>query len=341
MRNLSTLSLLAVGALAPPTASAHHSRAAYDMTREVVFEGTVTDLAWRNPHIFFTIDATRAGGAPESVEIEVMSVAEAAALGLKREVIAPGARVVVRGYPARTSGARAVGLDMRAADGAVYPLNLEARVVLRPAPVPAAGIAGRWVPTIESFYGVMAAARDWPRSQVAGPVWADFRGKFASASVSIMGICEPLPPPVLSVFPDLRTIEMTDASVVIRAETSGVYMERVVHLNQNAHPANVAPSPMGHSIGRWEGQTLVIDTVAFAPSPVGGWFIPSGPNKHLVERLTLTADRLRLEYSFTLEDPLVFTAPVSYTATWEHRPDLELSSEACDPEVARRHLDSD
>jgi hypothetical protein len=38
------------------------------------------------------------------------------------------------------------------------------------------------------------------------------------------------------------------------------------------------------------------------------------------------------------EDPAIFAAPVSYTATWDHRPDLELSGEACDPEVARRAL---
>ena len=324
--------------LMPATAPAHHSRAAYDMTREVLIEGTVTELAWRNPHIFFTLETTGAGGAPERVEIEVMSVAEAAALGLRREAMAPGTRVVVRGHPARSSGARAVGLDMRAADGAVYPLNLEARVALRPAPVPADGIAGRWVPTIESFYGATAAGASWPRTPAAGPAWADFRRKLTSANVSVQGICEPIPPPVLSIYPDLRTIELTEASIVIRAESSGVYMERVVHLNQNTHPANVAPSLMGHSTGRWEGRTLVIDTVAFAPNPVGGWYIPSGPNKHLVERLSLTEDRLALEYSFTLEDPAVFTAPVSYTAIWEHRPDLELSPEPCDPDVARRHL---
>jgi hypothetical protein len=45
-----------------------------------------------------------------------------------------------------------------------------------------------------------------------------------------------------------------------------------------------------------------------------------------------------MEYVFTLEDPATLAAPVSYTATWDHRPDLRFSGELCDPEVARRPL---
>jgi hypothetical protein len=115
-------------------------------------------------------------------------------------------------------------------------------------------------------------------------------------------------------------------------------MERVVHLDQTTHPAGLAPSLMGHSIGRWEGETLVIDTVAFAPHALGTMFYASGPDKRLVERLTLTPDRRQLQYVFTLEDPATLSAPVSYTATWDHRPDLTLSGEVCDPDVARHAL---
>jgi hypothetical protein len=154
-----------------------------------------------------------------------------------------------------------------------------------------------------------------------------------------LGICEPFPPPVLSIFPDLRTIEVNDETISLRFEGAvGLPMERIVHLGRAEHPADVAPSVMGHSVGRWEGETLVIDTAAFAPHPVGAGFFPSGPSKRLVERLTLTPDRLRMEYAFTLEDPAMLTSPVTYTATWDHRPDLEFSGEACDPEVARRAL---
>jgi hypothetical protein len=130
----------------------------------------------------------------------------------------------------------------------------------------------------------------------------------ASTEVAALGICEPFPPPVLSIFADVRTIEVDDRTVAMRFEGAvGLTMERVVHLGQDEHA-------------------------------VGIMFFPSGPSKHLVERLTLTPDRLRLQYAFTLEDPTILAAPVSYTATWDHRPDLQLSGETCDPDVARRGL---
>ena len=150
----------------------------------------------------------------------------------------------------------------------------------------------------------------------------------------MLGICEPFPPPPLSYFPDLRTIDVGDASVVMRFEAQGMNLERLVHLDQAEHPQSLAPSIMGHSIGRWEGDTLVIDTVAIAPHPLG-WSLSA----RLIERLTLGRDRMHLEYALTIEDPEYLVEPVSYTATWDHRPDLEPSGEGCDPDIARRALE--
>jgi hypothetical protein len=331
--------VLAVGALAQ-TATAHHSRAAYDLTQEIVVEGTVADLAWKNPHIFMTVEIKGQGGEPYRLEIEVTSVSEAPVLGLTKEAIAPGTRLTVRAHPGRGGPrSRAVGLAVTTRDGTVYPLNTDARLALRGgAAVQSSGIAGRWAPTLESFNGVMAATRSWPLTERGRAAGAEAASRFNAADVAVLGICEPFPPPILSIFPDLRTIEVNDTTVAMRFEGAvGLNMDRVVYLNQQ-HPADVAPSLMGHSIGRFEGETLVIDTVAFTPHHVGVLFLPSGPSKHLVERLTLSSDRLRLEYSFTVEDADILTAPLSYTATWDHRPDLMPSGVACDPEVARRAL---
>ena len=72
------------------------------MTQEIVLEGTVADLEWKNPHIFMTVEAERADGTPSAVEVEVTSISEAQALGLPKEAIAPGSRVVVRAHPGLT-----------------------------------------------------------------------------------------------------------------------------------------------------------------------------------------------------------------------------------------------
>src|SRR5262245_36431765 len=123
-----------VAALCVSTAAqAHHSRALYDMTQEVVIEGTVVELEWRNPHVSMTVETKNADGAAARRDIEVMSVSEARALGLRQEAIAVGSQVVVRAHPGRAGPtARAVGLTVRTSDGTVLPLNTDIRLSLAP-----------------------------------------------------------------------------------------------------------------------------------------------------------------------------------------------------------------
>jgi Family of unknown function (DUF6152) len=139
-------------ALAPAAVVAHHSRANYDMTKVIVVEGTVAALAWTNPHISMTLETQDPGGEQSRLEIELSSVSEALALGLKKEAIEPGSRVVVRVHPGRSGpDAKAAGLDVRTSDGTVYPLNIDARLAIVPAAEPASGITGHWAPTLESY----------------------------------------------------------------------------------------------------------------------------------------------------------------------------------------------
>lgn len=64
------LSTSAAAALMSTAVLGHHSAAPYDLTREVVFEGTVTELEWKNPHVQLTIEARLEGGSPVVKEIE-------------------------------------------------------------------------------------------------------------------------------------------------------------------------------------------------------------------------------------------------------------------------------
>ena len=47
-------------------------------------------------------------------------------------------------------------------------------------------------------------------------------------------------------------------------------LKRTIHMNQQTHPANIKPTRAGHSIGRWENDVLVVDTVGFLPGVVDG-----------------------------------------------------------------------
>jgi hypothetical protein len=85
---------------------------------------------------------------------------------------------------------------------------------------------------------------------------------------------------------------------------------RVVHVNSE-HPENLKPSVNGHSIGRWEGETLVIDTIGFdGTAEADRYGTPSTEQLHIVERMSLRHSNQILEVSFLVDDPLV------YTQTW-------------------------
>jgi hypothetical protein len=326
-------------------ALAHHSRAPYDLSQEIVVEGTVTALDWKNPHIYVTVETAGPDGTLLLQEIELLSVSEARASGLRQEAIAPGSHVVVRARPGRRgAGARALGLTVATSDGAVLPLNTDAGFSAAPAAATEAdGIAGRWAPSVSAFgmffnSATGGAAAAWPLTDAGRASQAE---TFSGLGLIILGVCEPFPPPWLTALPVLRTIDVGETTVLLHFDSESGAQERVVHLDQLEHPADLAPSVQGHSIGRWEGETLVIDTVGFVPHALGLGVAPSTPDKRLVERLTLAEDRRHLRYEMTIEDPARLAAPASLSMVWDYRPDLEPSTEGCDPEIARRTLDEE
>jgi hypothetical protein len=79
-------------------------------------------------------------------------------------------------------------------------------------------------------------------------------------------------------------------------------LERTIHMNLTGHPANVEPSRAGHSIGRWEGDVLVVDTVGFLPGVLSAP-VRHGGQLHVVERFSLDPDTLKLTRAYTAEDP--------------------------------------
>ena len=78
---------------------------------------------------------------------------------------------------------------------------------------------------------------------------------------------------------------------------------RTIHLNVVEHPADIAPSRAGHSIGRWENDVLIIDTVGFAPGVLSPPIMNSDQLR-VVERFSLNPQTLQITRSYTAEDPI-------------------------------------
>jgi hypothetical protein len=331
MRRLTAATpLLAALALCAP-ASAHHSISMFDTSQEILIEGTVARFDWVNPHMYLIVETTGPDGKPALIEGEGLGITQALVDGLDRDALKPGTPVVVRANPNRGGWGKQVRIqDVTTQDGVIHPFyaaNRRTRTL-----TPAESIEGHWAPARAALGAAFGAMARWPVTPA---------GREAQAGLAVDGLCFTEPTPVLSILDELRTVEIGDDVVVLRFDNTGDQVERIVHMGAE-HPANVQPSLHGHSVGRWEGETLVIDTIGFEPNGSGvALNVPGSARKHTVERLTLTEDRLRLRYEVTVEDPVYLSAPATLTQQWDHRPDLEFSQNtgACDPEVANRYKD--
>lgn len=336
LRTRSSAWLLGALALAAGVlpAHAHHSRAAFDTSTEVTIDGVVANVLWANPHTYITLEVTDPDGRPAKQEVEVGPLSTMGPLGLTRGTLSSGERVSVRAYPSRRGpGNTVMGLAVTKNGGETYPLHVM-RGQARPqtATQQAESIAGKWVPLTPGFLSLIQESRSWPLTEQGRAAVNDTEGQLRSQAS-----CEPWPSPLLMALPMLRTIDVQPSTVTLRFDWMG--SERVVHLDQAEHPANLEPTRQGHSIGRWEDGALVIDTVGFLPHREGAGFgLPSSPDKRMRERLSLNPDRTHLVYEFTVEDPLSLTVPVTRTLTWAYRPDVEPTDLPCDAEIATRFL---
>ena len=84
------------------------------------------------------------------------------------------------------------------------------------------------------------------------------------------------------------------------------------------HPASLPPSYVGDSVGRWEGNTLVIDTAGFnGYAELDARGQPTSAKLHTVERLTLSADGNSIDIEVTITDPEYYDGPFTIKRSWK------------------------
>jgi hypothetical protein len=309
------------------------------LSRLVAVDGTVTQLDWRNPHVYLTLETKGEDGQLHRTTIEGGTLSTMRAYGLTREQLAAGSHLTVQGF-AKQKGlvGPMLGISVTLDDGSAFNMGPGPRVSAQHVATAENGLAGKWAASPNAVIEFLQAVATWPYADAKLRAASDPAGDpSAPPPPSDQSLCyTESPVPWQYVYGGLQTIEITGSTVVLRAAPYGFVNERVIHLDQTAHPAGVAPSMSGHSIGRWEGQTLVVDTVALEPLPNSP---PRGPRAHLVERFTLTADRRQIRYEITMEDPDLLTASATFGNLWDYRPDLTFEGDqGCDEEQARRFL---
>ncbi|HXP87901.1 MAG TPA: carboxypeptidase-like regulatory domain-containing protein [Bryobacteraceae bacterium] len=104
---------------------------------------------------------------------------------------------------------------------------------------------------------------------------------------------------------------------------------RQIFLDGRGHPANLDPTWMGHSVGKWEGDTLVVDTAGFNDrSWIGGNF-PHTEMMRMTERYQ-RVDYGHMQVHVTFEDPGTFVKPLHANLKWDLAPQEELLEFVCE-----------
>ena len=150
--------------------------------------------------------------------------------------------------------------------------------------------------------------------------------------------CLPVATPRSEPYP-FRIVE-TPAHIFLLMEA--VHGYRQVFMDGRSHPTgdDLQLSWQGHSVGRWEGNTLVVDTVGFNDLT---WFDNYGhvhsDRMHVVERFT-RADLGHLNVSIVVDDPGAYSRPFTLNYTAELMPNAELMEYICDNEQDAPNIDA-
>lgn len=126
-------------------------------------------------------------------------------------------------------------------------------------------------------------------------------------------------------------VQSPDEIVIVGEQGRNVWQ---IYLNRD-HPKQLQPSYLGDSVGRWEGDTLVVDIIGF-----NGKEALISKQQHVVARIRKLDDGNKLEMKFTITDPVNYTQPYQITSELAWRPDYDVYEDQCeeDPESARQGL---
>jgi len=109
------------------------------------------------------------------------------------------------------------------------------------------------------------------------------------------------------------------------SEVRRVYLDR-----PQAKMDDVAPGYYGRSVGHWEGDTLVVDTIGIKPTVSGYRGMPHSPQMRVTERIRMLSPDI-LHDQITIEDPVVLEKPVTYTVAFKRMAsDYEMVEFVCD-----------
>lgn len=341
-RGVSRLAGLIGAICVASVSSAHHSSTTfYDYDNFIEFEGEVTRVLWRNPHVQFSIMRTLEDGTREEWLADSASVNSLQRGGFDRQLVSAGDVVRVYG-PVSRQGLKAIrAINLMLPSGQEYLM------------MAGQGVGFRWSENAQRVRGgrlpVPEAADGAAEPEGIFRVWSpgtDIRTleraamrplALTESALAMRDAWDPLvddpgltctqqgmPGIMLNPFP----IQFIEGDGVILLRTEEWDVERTIQMDPSTEPP-AESSHLGFSAGRWKGDTLIVDTSLISWPYYDDRGTPQSPDVHVVERFTLSDDAARLDYVQTATDPANFPEPLVDEFFWIWMPGEEVKPYEC------------
>jgi Family of unknown function (DUF6152) len=338
MPSTRSIAALAFALSIATVAGAHHSFAPhFDSKKPVSISGKITEFEARNPHSYLHIQAVDENGRTQEYVCESHGFTQLKRNGISPQMLKAGTQVRIEGSQSRNDVHRCFFTDVYFPDGRA--LNVNGRTEAQSAPPPVQAprdIFGTWMlapmpnrstsgpqPMIESMT---------PAGKAAVAKYNPFKDDpvFRCDPVAVRRVWGAPGTPL--------SITREKDRVILRHEWMDV--KRIIHLNLREHPRGGPRTSLGHSIGHFEGDTLVIETGNYSAGVINQYVeMPGQPTRGLlhsaalttVERVHLDAKRQRLVVEFALQDPEFFTRDFDRSSLEYAPSDLKLEPFKCLP----------
>jgi Family of unknown function (DUF6152) len=312
-----TLAALAIAG-APSLALAHHSTA-YFSHDFVELEGVITSVEWRNPHVAFMLRTTDPDGSPVTWRLVSNSLYDLKRAGITREYLEVGSKVKIAGHPSELEEHVALATNMMLPDGTEVVMRRDAEPYWSSEHVggrdhwlvdqnAAADATGHGIFRVWSASEIRAEQVHYPYTQKARDAQATW-----DPLHNFIVRCEAPGMPYIMTSPHPH--EFVDHGGEITLRIAWFDQARTIHMN-HAPGEEPAASPLGYSVGHFEGNTLLVETSRVNWPYADRSGTPQSEAVRITERFTLSQDEKRLDYRMTIVDPLAFTEPATYETAW-------------------------
>lgn len=286
--------------------AAHHSDAGIDQDTVLSLEGRVTEFSWRQPHVYLAVEVIE-DGQPVEWNIQLPGINSLARQrGWTADSLVPGDEVFVRINPAADGRRYSKLASIQRRDGT--PVEPPPENSARPQAL-ATSLAGNWLADrarsgpsypggFDGFFHAQLVLT------AAGEQARDSYEPLSSENPESTCVGRPTPSAFVSTTGYLMQFDLSDPEEQILIRSEWFNEERTIYMDGRDHPDSAQTFVTGHSTGRWEDDTLVIDTRNFddhrSPYQIG---VPSGRQKHVIERYRLIENGAAMHAEFVLEDP--------------------------------------